>query len=31
MMKTTIRAVLLHSVEDYAKVPRKEWVKRHPG
>ena len=30
-MKTTIRHVLLHSVEDYVKVPRKEWVKRHPG
>jgi dynein heavy chain len=30
-MKSTIRAVLLHSVEDYVKNPRKEWVKRHPG
>ena len=30
-MKTTIRHVLLYSVEDYAKTPRKDWVKNHPG
>ena len=30
-MKTTIRHVLLYSVEDYVKNPRKEWVKQHPG
>jgi len=31
MMTTSVRHVLLHSVEDYTERPRTEWVKNHPG
>ena len=31
MMQTSVRDVLLNSVEDYKVTPRTEWVFRHPG
>ena len=31
MMTTSVRHVLLNSVEDYTERPRTEWVKCHPG
>ena len=31
MMKLSVRAALLRSVEDYKKRPRVDWVIRHPG
>jgi dynein heavy chain len=31
MMTTSVRAALLHSVEDYTERPRTEWVKCHAG
>jgi dynein heavy chain len=31
MMTTSVRHVLLHSIEDYSERPRTEWVKCHPG
>lgn len=31
MMTTSVRAVLLHSIEDYTERPRTEWVTMHPG
>ena len=30
-MKTTIRHILLESIEDYTKEPRKDWVQTHAG
>ena len=30
-MKTTVKHVVLHSVDEYVKVPRKIWVQSHPG
>ena len=31
MMTTSVRHVLLTSIEDYTERPRTEWVKCHPG
>ena len=31
MMKTSVRHVLLKSIEDYLTKPRTEWIKNHPG
>ena len=31
MMTSSVRHVLLHSIEDYTEVPRTEWVRNHPG
>ena len=31
MMQLSVRAVLLHSIEDYVERPRTEWVINHPG
>ena len=31
MMTTSVRNVLLNSIEDYLERPRTEWVKCHPG
>jgi dynein heavy chain len=31
MMTTSVRHVLLSSIEDYTERPRTEWVKCHPG
>jgi len=31
MMFKSVRAVLLHSIEDYMKKARPEWILVHPG
>lgn len=31
MMKASVRAALLNSVNDYPQRPRHEWVVNHPG
>lgn len=31
MMTTSVRGVLLRSIEDYTERPRVEWVRCHPG
>lgn len=31
MMKKSVRAALMRSVENYKEIPRKEWVISHPG
>ena len=31
MMKLSVRAALLRSIDDYSTRPRHEWVLKHPG
>jgi dynein heavy chain len=31
MMRMSVRQALFNAIENYPKVPRKEWVLAHPG